>query len=57
MVSYMALWKSVFLSKYISVIVCGEVCCSMTLLSVLFQVSLGYSYLFNPSAPPVTASK
>lgn len=55
--SYMALWKNIFLSNYISVIVCREVCCSITLLLLVFQVSLGYSYLFYPSAPPLSASK
>lgn len=55
MKSYMTLWKSAFLSKYISG--CKELCHSVTLLCLLFQVSLGYSYLFNPSAPPLSASK
>lgn len=32
-------------------------CHSMTLLCLLFQVSQGYSYFFNPSALPMSASK
>lgn len=43
--SYMALWKSIFLSNYISDWDC------------LVQVSPGDSCLFNPSAPPLSASK
>lgn len=48
MMSYMALWKGVFPSKYIR----RDVCCYMTLFNLLFLVSLDYNYLFNPNAPP-----
>lgn len=53
MMSYTALWKCVFLSRNISVIVFRRACFSVTLLSVLFQVSPGCSYLFNPSSTPI----